>query len=92
MVGIDGTAEEYWLEAINDPTLPAHERQDLIEDLNEVGFADPDNPTLAELPLIVSRLQIIEENAQSAMDEVNAAAFEEASKDLWNMYTRLTRE
>lgn len=92
LVGVDATAEEYWLDAINDPTLSAQERQDLIEDLNEVGFADPTNPGPDDLPLIVSRLQIIEENAPFALDTVNAAAFEEAFKDLWNMYVRLTRQ
>ena len=34
----DEGAEAYWYEAINDPSLSAHERQDLIEDLNEEGI------------------------------------------------------
>ena len=34
MVGLDLDAELYWVASINDPTLPAAERQDLIEDLN----------------------------------------------------------
>jgi len=57
--------------------------------LNEDGFPDPDNPTLNDLPLIVSRLQIIEEVAFEAMDKVNADAFAEAYKDLFNMYRSL---
>ena len=88
-VGSDSEAEAYWYAAINDPSLPAHERSDLIEDLNEDGFPDPDNPTLNDLPLIVSRLQIIEEVAFEAMDKVNADAFAEAYKDLFNMYRSL---
>ena len=91
-VGIDADAEEYWYGAINDPSLPANERQNLIEDLNEGGFADPRRPTLDELPLIVNRLLLIEDVAGDAMDQVNADAFQEAYKDLVNMYQALTRQ
>lgn len=90
MVGADPAAEEYWALAINDPSLSDSEREDLIEDLNEEGFEDPKNPTVDELPLIVSRLEIIEEHAPFAMDDVNARSFAEAYKDLVNMYVRLT--
>lgn len=90
LVGVDPNAEEYWAMAINDPSLSANEREDLIEDLNEEGFEDPKNPTVDELPLIINRLQIIEDYAPSAMDEVNARSFAEAYKDLVNMYVRLT--
>jgi hypothetical protein len=92
LVGSDPIAEQYWMMAINDPSLGEHEREDLIEDLNEEGFEDPKNPTIEELPLIVNRLQIIEENAPFAMDVVNARSFAEAYKDLVNMYVRLTGE
>ncbi len=84
-VGADPDAEAYWYEAINDPTLPAQERQDLIEDLNEDGLSDPHHPTADDLPLILSRIQIIEEVVWDAMDEVNADAFLEAYKDLVNL-------
>lgn len=90
LVGVDPGAEEYWALAINDPSLSDGEREDLIEDLNEEGFEDPKNPTVNELPLIINRLQIIEDYAPSAMDEVNARSFAEAYKDLFNMYVRLT--
>jgi hypothetical protein len=90
-VGADPDAEDYWVEAINDPILSAHERQDLIEDLNEDGLSDPDHPTMWDLPLIMSRLLLIEELAPFAMDQANADAFQEAYKDLANMYDRLTR-
>lgn len=90
-VGADPDAEAYWDMAINDPSLSAHERQDLIEDLNEDGFPDPDHPTVDDLPLIVSRLFLIEELAPDAMDKVNWDAFLEAHKDLVNMYTSLTQ-
>ena len=90
LVGVDPNAEEYWAMAINDPSLSANEREDLIEDLNEEGFEDPKNPTVDELPLIINRLQIIEDYAPSSMDEVNARSFAEAYKDLVNMYVRLT--
>jgi hypothetical protein len=84
-VGADAQAELYWVEAINDPGLSGHERQDLIEDLNEDGISDPEHPRAEDLPLILSRLLLIEELAPWAMDEVNADAFQEAKKDLANM-------
>jgi hypothetical protein len=89
-VGADPAAEEVWYAAINDPQMPAKTRQNLIEDLNEDGFPDPKNLTADDLPLIVSRLQLIEAVAPDAPDEVNAAAFAEAYKDLVNMFIRVT--
>ena len=59
-VGADEVAEEIWSAAINDPSLPPNERKDLIEDLNEDGFADPHHVTIDDLPLILSRLALIE--------------------------------
>jgi hypothetical protein len=76
------------MQAINDPALTAHQRQDLIEDLNEVGFDDPKHVTPDEVPLIQSRIALIEQIAPAAMDEVNDAAFAEAYKDLTNMLDR----
>jgi hypothetical protein len=84
-VGMDSEAEAYWFEAINNPALSAHERQDLIEDLNEDGLSDPKRPTMDDLPVILNRLLIIEEVGIEPMDEVNAAAFQEAYKDLVNL-------
>ena len=88
MVGADPVAEAVWARAINDPNLTPHQRQDLIEDLNEDGFEDPKDIAPEEVPLIVSRIALIEEMAPDAMDEVNAAAFAEAYKDLNNMLAR----
>jgi len=90
-VGADGDAEDVWVNAINDPNRDANERKDLIEDLNEDGFPDPKHITEDDLPLIVSRLMLIEELAPDAIDDVNAAAFAEAYKDLTNMLARLAR-
>jgi hypothetical protein len=88
-VGADPQAEEVWYQAINDPNMPPNARQDLIEDLNEVGFADPRNLTEDDLPLILRRIALIEEVGPDAADEVNARAFAEAYKDLVNMAIRL---
>jgi hypothetical protein len=88
LVGADPAAEAVWVQAINDPALTPHERQDLIEDLNEVGFNDPKNVSPDEVPLIVNRLALIEQLAPGAMDDVNDAAFAEAYKDLNNMLDR----
>jgi hypothetical protein len=84
-VGEDPDAEDYWFAAINDLSLPANERQDLIEDLNEEGLSDPKHPTVDDLPLIFNRLALIETIAPDAADDVNAAAFDEAYKDLLNL-------
>jgi hypothetical protein len=84
-VGSDSDADAYWANAISDPTLPAEERKDLIEDLNEDGLSDPEHPGAADAPLISARIQLIEELAPYAMDEVNARAFAEAEKDLVGM-------
>lgn len=85
-VGVDPGAEDYWYAAINDSTLSADERANLIEDLNEEGFPDPENLTADDLPLIDRRIEIIELLGPDAMDEVNAAAFSEAYTDLVNIY------
>ena len=82
LVGSDPEAEQYWMAAINDSTLPANERKDLIEDLNEYGLSDPKHPGSQDLPLILNRIQLIEQLGPSAMDAVNADAFAEAYKDL----------
>src|SRR6267142_1694535 len=91
-VGADPQAEEVWYAAINDPNMPPKARQDLIEDLNEEGFADPRHVTEDDLPLIYSRLALLEQVGPDAMDDVNAAAFAEAYKDLMNMLARLEQE
>jgi hypothetical protein len=88
-VGKDPAAEAIWRRAINDPGLPRGVRSDLIEDLNDEGYADPDHLTQDDLPLILARLRLIEELSPLAMDEVNAAAFAEAYKDLLDMLARL---
>lgn len=85
LVGSDPEAEFIWTAAINDPSLPANERKDLIEDLNEDGFPDPKHVTLDDVPLILRRIDLIEQLAPAAMDDVNAAAFAEAYKDLVEM-------
>src|SRR5205814_2195668 len=85
LVGADSDAEDYWFAAINDLTLPANERQDLIEDLNEEGLSDPEHPTTEDLPLIFNRLALIETIGPDAADEVNAKAFVEAYNDLLNL-------
>jgi hypothetical protein len=88
-VGADIASTEIWSRAINNRDLPTNERKDLIEDLNEDGFRDPKNLTHEDLPLILSRIELIELLAPSAVDDVNAAAFQEAHKDLIAMRDRV---
>jgi hypothetical protein len=84
-VGVNDAAEQLYRQAIEDPALSPNARKNLIEDLNEAGFADPRHPTLAELKLIEKRLALIEQLAPRTRDRTNAAAFVEARKDLLDM-------
>lgn len=88
-VGADDFADQLWLHAINDPAIAADARKDLIEDLNQDGFADAKNPTRDDLALIEARLALIDALAPTAMDKTNADAFIEARKDLLAMHLRL---
>ena len=88
LVGLNPEAEQYWLAAIYDTSIPDKEREDLMEDLNEVGFADPENVTADDLPLIVNRLQIIEELEPNIHDPFMNEHLGEAYKDLANMYAK----
>lgn len=88
-VGADGLANEFWAQAINDPALTKDHRRNLIEDLNEDGL-NFRNLTPTDLPVIESRISIIEQLAPNPMDKVNAEAFAEAYKDLVNMKAKLT--
>jgi hypothetical protein len=68
--GADAQANEFYQQAINDPVLTKSHRSNLIEDLNEDGFPDPKNLTANDLPLIQSRLALVEQLAPGAMDNV----------------------
>lgn len=81
----DPEANAYWESAVFDPNLPAEERKDLIEDLNETGMADPQHPGPADLPLILARIRLIQQLAPYSIDRVDANAFAEAYKDLIGM-------
>lgn len=84
-VGTNTAAEQLYRAAINDLSMSASARKNLIEDLNEAGFADSKHLTAADLPLIQKRLALIEQLAPQAKDRTNAAAFVEARKDLLDM-------
>ena len=88
-VGTDAQANDFYNKAINDLGLPKDDRKNLIEDLNQDGFANRKNLTAQDLPLIENRLAIIEQLAPSAADPINAAAFQEAYKDLVKMRERI---
>lgn len=87
--GADERANKLLQQAINDPNMPGEARKNLIEDLNEVGFADPRHLTAADLALIQARIALIERLAAGATDPTNIRAFQEAYKDLNNMQNRL---
>ena len=82
LVGTDPYAEDYWFAALNNPALPQSERQDLVDDLNEEGFADPKHPTIDELPLLIARMQLLEDAAMWLGDQYE---WEEPYRDLQQM-------
>lgn len=88
MIGHDPDADDVWISIINDPSLSANARSNLIEDLNEDGLSYR-NLTIDDLPVIEYRLELIEDLLPYAMDQVNEDAFKEARKDLDNMVDRL---
>jgi hypothetical protein len=88
-LGVDPAAERTWIRAINDLSLPAGVRSDLIVDMIDEGYSDNSRPGVQDLPLILARLQIIERHAPYATDPVNRAAFEEIYRDLLELYIRL---
>ena len=83
-VGVDPDAESTWLEAIFNPNLPAKEREDLIEDLNEQGLSDPKRPGPEDLPVILNRIALIEKITPDA-DPFMLPHLREAHKDLQNL-------
>jgi hypothetical protein len=91
-VGADAQANEFYQRAINDMTLSNGHRKNLIEDLNQDGFPDTRNLSARDLPLIESRISLIEQLAPQASDPVNKRAFDEAYKDLVNMRKRASTQ
>ena len=90
LIGHNPEADAVWIQMINDPSLSASARSNLIEDLNEDGLSYR-NLTLDDLPVIQYRIELIEDLQPYALDKVNSDAFAEAHKDLVNMADRLTR-
>jgi hypothetical protein len=91
-VGADPEAEQVWYAAINDPNHSAEVRRELISALNEERFSDPATISAEDLPLIQSRIALIEEIAPDAIDENNAAAFEEVHQQLVNLLVQLAQQ
>lgn len=89
-VGADAQANQFYAQTINDPSLTPNHHRELIEDLNQDGFPDTRNLTAGDLPLVENRIALIEQLAPGALDKVNAAAFQEAYKDLVNMRAKIT--
>ncbi len=81
-VGTDPVADAVWLDAIDDPTVPADERKALITDLAAAGLPDPGHVTDDDVPTILSRLALIEQIAPDALDPATAAALDQAHADL----------
>ena len=80
-VGADPDAESYWVDAIFDPNLSNREREDLMEDLNEVGLSNPRQPAPEDFPLIMNRIALIEQIVPYA-DPFMQEHLGEAYKDL----------
>jgi hypothetical protein len=86
-VGADAQANEFYDKVINDMTLSANHRKNLIEDLNE----PPDKQKIgrSDLPWIDGRIAFIEDQRQRT-DPANIPALNEAQKDLLNMKNAAT--
>jgi len=82
-VGADTQADDFYVRAINDMTLSASHRKNLIEDLNYLPDKRKMSPS--DLPLVDNRIAIIEDLLPQTSDPVNAAALREAHNDLVNM-------
>ena len=91
-VGDDPAADEVWASLIYDSSLSDTVREDLMEDLNENGFSSGDGrvATVDDLPLIESRIALLEQHMRDA-DEFMLTHLAEAYKDLVNIYVRLSR-
>src|SRR5688572_4992500 len=89
-VGADGQAEDFYLRAINDMTLSASHRKNLIEDLNYLP--DKRKVSSSDVPIIDHRLDIIKDQMPKTSDPVNAAALVEAHNDLQNMKKAATTQ
>jgi len=83
-VGVNPDSDQYWLAAITDENLSAEDRRELILALNDVRRTGPD-----DLPLIASRIALIEQAAPQAVDEADAAAFQEVYRELLIAFTSL---
>jgi hypothetical protein len=89
-VGADPDAGTAWARAINDAELSAETREELIEELDVAGLpADPQRLTQDHLPLILSRIEIVEQLAPSALDDTNAAAFRAVHRRLTSLAASL---
>ncbi|MFO0985004.1 MAG: hypothetical protein U1E76_25285 [Planctomycetota bacterium] len=89
LVGVDQAAERTWIAAIDQATLAPDARSNLIEDLNEDGFPDL---TTSPRPICRSSSRAFASSSASRparWTDVNAAAFEEAYKDLIDMLVQL---
>jgi hypothetical protein len=89
-VGADATANAFYVKAINDFGLSNDQRKNLIEDLNQDGFANRKNLSENDLPLINNRMALIEQLVPATTDQVNLKAMKEAYKDLVKMRERIT--
>ncbi len=85
-VGVDPDADQYWVAAVNDPNVSAAERRALILELNQAGFPDPRRPSTDDLPLIASRIALLEQIGAAPIDSANASAFDEVYRDLLGMF------
>ena len=83
--GSDPQATEFMHAAFRDPALPLPQRAELIEDLNQDGIQNEDNPTAQDAVLIAARLDLINRWYGEADQPPLVAAFDEARKDLVNM-------
>ncbi len=89
-LGTSPQADDLYRLALGETAFSSAQRQNLIEDLNQAGFAEVKKSPAGVLALIEQRLAMIERLAPQFPDRVAAAAFVEARKDLLNMRDKVS--
>jgi hypothetical protein len=60
LAGTGQSANQFWYDSIMNPNLTDQARLKAITELEKRGFADKNNPTVADLQLAQARVQLLE--------------------------------
>ncbi|MEO7297084.1 MAG: hypothetical protein ABI042_00760, partial [Verrucomicrobiota bacterium] len=88
--GADEQATKLYNTAITDENLSIEARRNLLEDLNDEGYANHKMPTPQDQVLINSRLKLLESYQGVFTDPKLISSMNEAKKDLLHMQAKAT--